>query len=129
MSPRLGLLQINVTDRAMALDFFSKKLGLPCRKGDDATSPFEVDLGNVTVLVYGVEKLTPSTYATQRITPVIQTDDLVRTIDKWTRAGVEFVPIEWASETSGIASCPYGRFIAFRDPFGNVFELLQPEPE
>ena len=56
----------------------------------------------------------------------LATDDLDGTVARWRSAGVEFVRIAWSEEDSGVAECPYGRFIAFQDPFGNVHELLQP---
>jgi hypothetical protein len=87
------------------------------------------DLGpGPCVLVYGVEKSAPPDYPNQTgATLVLYTDDLAQTMDRWTQRGVEWVPIAWSNEADGAGNCPYGRFIAFRDPFGNVHELLEPK--
>lgn len=127
MSLRLGLVQINVTDRAKAKDFYVSKLGLPCREPHGSEGPLEVDLSDSsTLLIYGVDKLGPAAYDTQRVTLVLYCDNLKKQIADWTEKGVEFVKIPWATDPSGIAGCPYGDVIAFKDPFGNTWELLQP---
>jgi hypothetical protein len=55
------------------------------------------------------------------------TDDIAGTVAAWRAKGVDFIRIPWSSDPSGIADSPYGPFIAFRDPSGNVHELLQPD--
>ena len=127
VSPRLGIVQINVTDRAKALHFYRDALGLEVKEPHGSNGPFEVEVpGAPTILVYSADRLAESAYETQRITLTFYTDRLEETIRTWNGRGVEFAPISWSKEQSGIADCPYGRFIAFKDPFGNVFELLQP---
>ncbi len=80
------------------------------------------------MLVYGVERSVPVDYGKQTgVTLVLYTDDIEATVGGWRAAGVEFIPIEWSEDETGIAGCPFGRFIAFRDPFGNVHELLEPD--
>ncbi len=93
-----------------------------------AQGPFELDLGpGPTVLVYQVAKSVAVAYGEQTgLTLVIYTDDIEDTVAAWRAQGVEMIPIAWSEDESGIAPCPYGRFIAFRDPFGNAHELLQP---
>ena len=78
------------------------------------------------LLIYHRPDPVSTTYETQGIVPVFYTDDLDGTIRKWKAKGVEFLPISWGGP-DGTAVCPYGRFIAFKDPFGNAFELLQPK--
>jgi len=123
------MIQVNVTDLAEARRFYRDVLGVPLREPFGAEGPFELDLGvPVTVLVYAVPRRVPVDYPEQTgLTLVLHTDDLERTVSRWRDAGVDFVPIAWSQDASGIARCPYGRFIAFRDPFGNVHELLQPD--
>jgi len=123
-----GMLQINVTDLHAAREFYRDTLGFRVREPFGPDGPFELDLGpGPTVLVYQVAKAVPVEYGEQTgLTLVIHTDDLDGTVAAWRAKGVDLLSIPWSQEESGIAPCPYGRFIAFRDPFGNVHELLQP---
>ena len=128
MALRTGMIQLNVTDLAEARAFYGEALGIPLDEDFGPEAPFELDLGaGPTVLVYQVARSVPVDYGEQTgVTLVLYTDDLDGTVARWRERGVEFIPIEWSEDESGIAGCPYGRFIAFRDPFGNVLELLQP---
>jgi lactoylglutathione lyase len=128
MGMHAGMLQINVTDLAEARRFYRDVLGISVREPFGADGPFELELGpGPTYFVYQVSKSVPVEYGEQTgLTLVLYTDDLEGSVLRWRESGVEFIPIAWSDDASGIAACPYGRFIAFRDPFGNVFELLQP---
>jgi catechol 2,3-dioxygenase-like lactoylglutathione lyase family enzyme len=124
----LGIVQVNVTDLAEARRFYGTVLGLPLREPFGPDGPFELELGpGPVVLVYRVSKSAPPGYPEQTgVTVAFRTADIVATVTAWRARGVEFVPIAWSPDRSGIANCPYGRFIAFRDPFGNVHELIEP---
>jgi catechol 2,3-dioxygenase-like lactoylglutathione lyase family enzyme len=128
MAFRTGIVQINVTDLGSARAFYGESLGIPLIEKFGPDAPFELDLGpGPTVLVYQVERSVPVDYGHQTgVTLVIYTDDIAETVGAWRAAGVEFIPIEWSEDETGIAGCPFGRFIAFKDPFGNVHELLEP---
>ncbi|MGH7145949.1 MAG: VOC family protein [Planctomycetota bacterium] len=127
MSLRLGLVQINVPDIAKARAFYVTQLGLPCRQPHGVEGPLEVDLGDdATLLLYAVDKVAPATYETQRVTLVMFTDNLEQQMAQWSSRGVEFQKVAWSTQPSGVGECPYGNFIAFQDPFGNVWELLEP---
>lgn len=128
MSLTTGMVQINVTDLGAARRFYGEVLGIGIVDRFSADGPFELDLGGrPPVLVYAVERAVDSDYPNQTgVTLVLHTDDLDGTLARWRERGVEVVPIAWSEDASGIATCPYGRFIAFRDPFGNVHELLEP---
>ena len=41
------------------------------------------------------------------------------------KKGIEFIPVPWSEDDTGIGSCPFGSFIAFKDPDGNTHEILQ----
>lgn len=127
---RVGIIQINVTDLAEAWRFYVEILGLRGRATLGPGHPFELVLGGPegpTVLVYRVERRVERQYPEGTgVTLVLHTDDIRATVAEWSGKQVEFVPIEWAKDESGIAETPFGPFIAFRDPFGNVHELLQP---
>ncbi len=128
MTLRKGLIQINVTDLHAARTFYGETLGIELRERFGPDGPFELELGDgPPVLVYQVERRIDVDYGRQTgLTLVLYTDDLEGTVARWRDRGVEFIAIAWSEDESGIAGCPYGRFIAFRDPFGNVHELLQP---
>jgi predicted enzyme related to lactoylglutathione lyase len=124
---KIGLLQINVTCLQKAKEFFVGVLGITHRESLGPEAPFELVLeGEPKVLVYLVDQPVVSEYENQGTTIVFYTDDLDGTMMRWKEKGVEFLRIPWSEEESGAAGCPFGRFIAFKDPFGNVFELLQP---
>lgn len=128
MTLRTGLIQINVTDLGAARRFYGETLGIGLRERFGPEGPFELELGDgPPVLVYQVERRADVDYGNQTgVTLVIQTDDVEGTAARWREGGVDLIPIPWSEDESGIAPCPYGRFIAFRDPFGNVHELLEP---
>lgn len=132
MTLRVGIVQINVTDLAEAWRFYVETLGLRGRPRLGPGRPFELELGGgegagPTVLVYRVTTRAERRYPDETgVTLVFYTDDIRATVAEWGARGVSFVPIEWAKDGSGIADTPFGPFIAFRDPFGNVHELLQP---
>ena len=128
MSIRSGMIQINVTDLAEARRFYGGALGIPLGEPFGSEGPFELLLGEgPAVLVYAVEHAVPTDYPNQTgVTLVLYVDDIDATVARWRERGVEFIPIAWSDDESGIAGCPYGRFIAFRDPFGNVLEVLEP---
>jgi catechol 2,3-dioxygenase-like lactoylglutathione lyase family enzyme len=128
MNLRLGIVQINVTDLTEAWRFYVDTLGLQGVERLGRGKPFDLVLENgPTILVYLVEKVAVRSYPTDTgVTLVFYTPDIRNTVATWKNRGVAFIPIAWSREASGIAETPFGPFIAFRDPFGNVHELLQP---
>lgn len=127
-SLRVGIIQINVTDLEAAWRFYVDTLGIEGRWALGRGKPFELTLshGGPKVLVYPAQNITKLDYPSGTgITLVLFTDDIRSTVAEWKAKGVPFIPIAWAKEESGIADTPFGPFIAFRDPFGNVHELLQ----
>jgi len=128
MALRVGLVQINVTDLDAAWRFYVETLEIPGRRSLGPGKPFELDLGpGPAVLVYPVERAVRRAYPQDTgVTLVFHTDDIRTTVARWRDAGVEFIPIAWARTPEGIAPTPFGPFIAFRDPFDNVHELLEP---
>jgi catechol 2,3-dioxygenase-like lactoylglutathione lyase family enzyme len=132
---RIGLIQINVTDLDEAWRFYVETLGIPGRRNLGPNHPFELDLAPgggaaPTVLVYPVGERTRRAYPDETgVTLVFHTENVYGTVEEWKTRGVEFIPIAWSRDESGIADTPFGPFVAFRDPFGNVHELLQPAPD
>ena len=131
MNLRLGIVQINVTDLAAAWRFYVDTLGLQGVERLGRGKPFHLMPENgengPAILVYPVEKTAARSYPDDTgVTLVFYTPDIRGTVTAWKKKGVEFIPIAWSREASGIAETPFGPFVAFRDPFGNVHELLQP---
>jgi catechol 2,3-dioxygenase-like lactoylglutathione lyase family enzyme len=128
MTLRLGMVQISVTDLDEAWRFYVERLGIPGKRRFGPGKAFELDLeGGPAVLVYPATQKRIAGYPDESaVTLVFHTPNLPETLASWKAKGVEFVGISWAADASGIAESPFGPFIAFRDPFGNVHELLQP---
>jgi hypothetical protein len=130
MSISVGLVQINVTDLDEAWNFYVGMLRIPGKRTLGTGKPFELEVGSGSpkVLVYSVEKTVTRDYPNETgVTLVFYTDNIRRTVAEWKMRNVRFIPIAWSKEESGIADTPFGPFIAFRDPFGNVHELLEPK--
>ncbi|WP_319458033.1 MULTISPECIES: VOC family protein [unclassified Mycobacterium] len=121
----IALIQINVKDLAAAWDFYVNILGIPGRWVHGENNPFELELGDIPVLVYPVHGEATQKVAASSAVIVFGTHSIDRTYEEWHALGVEFIPVERSVDVSGIAQSPYGRFVKFRDPFGNVHELLE----
>jgi catechol 2,3-dioxygenase-like lactoylglutathione lyase family enzyme len=129
MNFRIGIVQINVTDLAEAWRFYVEKLGLRGQQTLGSGKAFELYLGSgdLRILVYPVAHGRMREYPSETgVVLVFYTDDIRSTVDAWKAKGVSFIPIAWATDETGIAESPFGPFIAFRDPFGNIHELSQP---
>ncbi|MEO5928318.1 MAG: VOC family protein [Candidatus Kapaibacterium sp.] len=126
MAVTIGIVQINVTDLDRAKRFYGDILGHEITGGTSGAATVRGDAGPA-LLLYPVKNIAPVDYPNQTGTTIVfYVDDIEETVARWRDKGVEFIPIAWSRDASGIADCPFGRFIAFRDPFGNVHEILQP---
>lgn len=126
---KAGIIQINVTDLKVAWQFYVETLGLPGKQSLGPNRPFEIDIGSdgPTILIYPVPQQAQRNYPDATgITLVFHTDNIQATVADWKAKGVTFIPIKWAKDESGLGDTPFGPFIAFQDPFGNVHELLEP---
>lgn len=129
MTLRLGMAQINVTDIAAAKAFYIDTLGFTANEPFGPKGPFElINNDGPKLMVFKVSKSVPFDYPDQTGTGLVFfTDDLTAAIAEWTAKGVEFIKMDWADDESGVGETPFGSVIAFRDPFGNVHELMQPK--
>ena len=127
MAFRLSIAQINVTDLNLAWRFYVDTLGMTGRWSLGRGKAFELDVQDrVRVLVYPVSLPAVKQYPEGAgVTLVFATEDLEQTIHDWRQKEVTFIPAAWADRSTGIATSPFGRFIAFADPFGNVHELIE----
>jgi catechol 2,3-dioxygenase-like lactoylglutathione lyase family enzyme len=118
-TPRICVVQINVPDMDRAIEFYTDVLGFSI--ASRASYPFAVVLEQdaFTFLLAKCERSATIDYPDVAQTLInIQTADLVASIDELKAKGVDLIHTE-------PQPCPPGLYAAFRDPFGNVLELLQ----
>ena len=117
--PKVCVIQINVSDMDKAIDFYCNKIGFEIHS--KKYYPDIVDLVNkgIPLILYKVSKVTYIDYPKVAQTLInIQTDDLEASLKDLKGKGVELI-----HETP--QNCPVGVYAAFKDPFGNVHELLE----
>jgi lactoylglutathione lyase len=118
--PHVCMIQISVSDLDKAIEWYSTTLGFEVSK-KHYHHPVAVDLVHkgIRLLLHIADKPTTIDYPNVSQTLIcIQTDNIVRKMDDLKRRGVEVL-----HETP--QEFPAGQFIAFRDPFGNVHELVE----
>ena len=117
----IAMNQINVTNLEEAIDWYTKVLGFELSK-EHCYPPQAVDLiqeGDIRLLLYKVQKQTVIDYPNQAQSLIIfKTDNLKQVVKELTEKGVEFIYPE-------VKEFPAGIFTAFKDPFGNVHEIVQ----
>lgn len=116
--PQVCVLGINVTDIEQALAFYCDKLGFTVKQqwGDEIV---QLEHEGLPVILQQVEAPIELDYP--RVAQSVlgfQTPDLVTTMTELKAKGVELL-------YDSPQPFPAGIFTAFRDPFGNVHELLQ----
>jgi len=118
--PKVCVIQINVSDMDLAIDFYSNKLGFAVRSKYYYPDIVELDNeGNVPLILCRVPHPARVDYPNVAQTLIdIQTDDLEASLRDLKAKGIERI-----HETP--QDCPVGVYAAFRDPFGNVHELLE----
>jgi catechol 2,3-dioxygenase-like lactoylglutathione lyase family enzyme len=113
--------QINVPDLEKAIEWYTKKLGFEVSK-EHYYPPQAVDLvqkSGIRLLLYKVEKQVEIDYPNVNQSIIIfKTEDLKETMKKMTENGVELI-------YSDAIEFPAGLFNAFKDPFGNIHEVVQ----
>ncbi len=117
---KVVMMTIYVSDLDKAMKWYHEVLGFEVSK-KNYNYPVAVDLVHegIRLLLHKCVKPTHIDYLTQAQTSLsFETDDIVEAMDEFARKDVEFlqkVP-DWF---------PHGLFAAFRDPFGNVHELIE----
>lgn len=117
----IAMNQINVTDIDKAIEWYTTKLGFMLST-EHNFHPRSVDLiqkNNVRLILYKVDKEAKIDYphVTQSVI-IFKTDNIVVACKDLEEKGVELVypkPQQF----------PAGFFNAFRDPFGNVHEIVE----
>lgn len=116
--PKICVIQFNVTDMDEAIDFYCSKLGFEVKQ-KDYEDLILLDHEGVSVLLCKVDKPLHIDYPNVAQTLVnFQVSDLRREMADLKAKGVEFIHSE-------PQPCPVGIYVAIRDPFGNVHELVE----
>ncbi|PCJ52293.1 MAG: hypothetical protein COA79_24505 [Planctomycetota bacterium] len=123
-----AIIQINITDLEIAKSFYGETLGFEIdhEKSLDGVCLLKSD-GDIPILLYPVPQKSNSQYG-ENAGPVlvIEVADIFKVYKDWKKKDVQFIPVPWSEDETGIGGCPFGLFIAFKDPDGNVHEILQP---
>jgi lactoylglutathione lyase len=118
--PKVCIIQIGVSDMDKAIDWYSNILGFEVSK-EHYYHPVAVDLVHegCRLLLHEADKPAQIDYPNVAQTLIcIQTDDLISSMSDLKNKGVEFI-----HETP--QKLPAGVYAAFKDPFGNVHELVE----
>jgi catechol 2,3-dioxygenase-like lactoylglutathione lyase family enzyme len=120
MMLKITMVQINVSDMDQAIAWYRDVLGFEVAKEHDHY-PVAVDLVHegCRLLLHRAERAAQIDYPDVAQTLIcLQTDDIAASMDSMRQRGAELlhdVPQPF----------PAGLFAAFRDPFGNVHELVE----
>lgn len=116
--PKLGVISIYVSDLELAKQFYCGKLGFEVSREYDANT-VSLKHEDIPIVLYQVEQPTRSHYPQQaQVVLGLETDNLASTITELAAQGIEAI-------YDSPQPCPPGAYNAFRDPFGNVIELLE----
>jgi predicted enzyme related to lactoylglutathione lyase len=123
MKLKFSEIQIFVTDQQKALDFYGNCLGLPLKeKGSTKGTSFLIfDLGctELVVMSGAVRKKNTDAYKKECSTVLcFETDNMEKTFFTLKLRGVIFL--------TEVQLVEQGKWIAFQDPDGNLFELIEP---
>lgn len=117
--PRICQVTISVDDIDGAIEFYSNKLGLEVLTRD--FYPMIVPLRHepFPIVLRRVERSAPRDYASEAQAVItFQTDDIGTSFQVLEAKGVEFIH-------DAPQPFPRGQYAAFRDPSGNILELMQ----
>ncbi len=120
MKPRICIVQIGVGDLDQAIDWYCNTLGFELSE-EHNYHPVAVDLVHegCRLLLHAADEPARIDYPRVSQTLIcVQTENIRGTMQALREKGVEFL-----HETP--QEFPAGLFAAFRDPFGNVHELVE----
>ncbi|MDG6220379.1 MAG: VOC family protein [Candidatus Thermoplasmatota archaeon] len=117
--PEICAILINVTDMDEAIDFYTNKIGFKLAAKDLYPKMVELDHSGAILVLYKVDRKIDVDYPNVTGTVLnIRVDNLEHSMRLLANNGVKMIHDE-------PQECPVGFFAAFRDPFGNVLELLE----
>ncbi|OAB40310.1 VOC family protein [Paenibacillus antarcticus] len=115
---RICLIPIFVSNMELAIQFYCEKLGLEVSR-EYEESIVKLKHEDIPIVLYEVGKLNQVNYPKHSQTVLgIQTDNLVDAIAELSAQGIEMI-----YDTP--QPCFPGYYSAFKDPFGNVIEILE----
>ena len=114
--PKLTVVQLNVTDLEEAKDFYCNKVGLELAWGGPMIMFKHDYLIFVANEVKNVQKITDRDSAPTLLG--FEVDDIAATMKDMKGKGVEFADDEPVEFLEGV-------YATFRDPFGNIHQLLE----
>jgi len=128
--PKINMIQINVLDPDKSAKFYIEVLGFQLDKSKSIPGvPVLKSNQNICIILYlAIEKNLRNYPRDTGPLIVFEVEDIAKTKQEWEAKGVEFLPNQWAEPTTGIALCPFGQYVAFKDLDGNIHEVLQPHP-
>jgi predicted enzyme related to lactoylglutathione lyase len=113
----------SVDDLQTAKQFYGQTLGMKVNENDMGILELEIDNGS-TVIVYPKPNHTPATFTILNF-PV---DDVEKTVDALTRAGVKFEHYDMPdlkTDEKGIARGNGPTIAWFTDPAGNILSVIE----
>jgi len=116
--PQICVVSIYVSDMELAKDFYCGKLGF------EIDAVYDEDIvslqhDSVALILCKTEGNSPADYPHHaQVVIGIQTDNIVNTMSAYRQQGIQFI-----YDTP--MPCPPGLYTSFKDPFGNVIELLE----
>jgi len=117
--PKLSMIVINVCDMDKAVEFYCDKLGFVVHSRKLYPNMVRLEHEAVPIILYRVPSPANLDYPKRAQTLLnFDTKDLVASIRELKTRGVVFIHDQ-------PQPCPIGVYAAFRDPFGNVHELLE----
>lgn len=116
--PKVCVVSIYVSDMVLAKNFYCEKLGFEVDEEYDENI-IGLKQEGVALILCKAERNTSVEYLlNSQVIIGIETEDLVNTMAAYKAQGIEFI-----YDTPH--PCPPGTYNAFKDPFGNVIELLE----
>ena len=112
------VISIYVPNLKEAVDFYSSVLGFEVSKQYGSTIVSLVHVGLPIVLEKSDEVSINSASNPSGVVLGLRTEDIDETVRSLKEHSVDFV-VDKPTE------CPAGKFVSFRDPFGNILEYLQ----
>ncbi|MCJ8013500.1 VOC family protein [Paenibacillus sp. KQZ6P-2] len=115
---KLCVISIYVSDLSKAKEFYCEKLGFEIsREYDENTVSLQHD--SIPIVLFQVDQPSTIEYPQQsQVVLGMQTDNITASIQELESQGIEVI-------YKSPQACPVGYYTAFKDPFGNVIELLE----
>jgi len=118
--PRLHVIQINVTDMDLAIDFYCTRLGFAIRSRDHYPELVKLEHDQIPLVLYRVKQLiTPAQVDTSPYSLVLDmaVESLGQEIEALRQRGVEVLQVAPQDSLAGM-------YASIRDPFGTTLHIV-----